>query len=69
MPWTNADDVVRRPISALRFSAPSLRRTFSTPRDARFARLELGLLTTSSIALIKANFGVALQRAIAAAYI
>jgi hypothetical protein len=68
MPWTNADDVAGRPISALRFCAPSLRRTCSTPRDARFARLELGLPATSSIALIKANFGVALLRAIAAGY-
>jgi hypothetical protein len=33
----------------LRFISLSLRRTASTPRDARFARLDLGLFTKSSI--------------------
>jgi hypothetical protein len=42
------DDFVTRPISALRFISRSLRRTVSTPRAARFARLDLGLLTKSS---------------------
>jgi hypothetical protein len=48
------DDFVRTPIFRLRRIALSacgglsLRRTKSTPRDTRFARLELGLLTTSS---------------------
>jgi hypothetical protein len=45
---TILDVFVRSPISALRFIALSLRRTKSTPRDTRFARLELGLLTKSS---------------------
>jgi hypothetical protein len=36
------DDFVKRPTSALRFIALSLRRTISTPRDTRFARLEFG---------------------------
>ena len=43
------DDFVKRPISALRFISLSLRRTSSTPRATRFARLELGLFTKSSI--------------------
>ena len=43
------DDFVRSPISALRFISQSLRRTMSTPHSARFARLELGLLTKSSL--------------------
>ena len=38
----NIDGFVKSPISALRFISLSLRRTSSTPRDARFARLELG---------------------------
>jgi len=38
----NIDDFVKRPTSALRFIALSLRRTMSTPRDTRFARLEFG---------------------------
>jgi hypothetical protein len=42
------DDFVKTPISALRFIALSLRRTISTPRDTRFARLDLGLFTKSS---------------------
>ena len=37
------DDFVNSPISALRFIALPLRRTESTPRDTRFARLDLGL--------------------------
>jgi hypothetical protein len=41
-------DFVKRPISALRFISPSLRRTESTPRATRFARLDLGLFTKSS---------------------
>jgi len=45
----NPDDFVNSPISALRFSALSLRRTGSTPHATRFARLELGLFTTPSI--------------------
>jgi len=43
------DDFVNSPISALRFISLPLRRTASTPRDARFARLDLGLFTKSSI--------------------
>jgi hypothetical protein len=42
------DDFVNSPISALRFIALPLRRTASTPRDTRFARLDLGLFTKSS---------------------
>jgi hypothetical protein len=42
------DDFVKIPISALRFISLSLRRTISTPRDTRFARLELGLFAKSS---------------------
>ena len=37
------DDFAERPISALRFTAQALRRTWSTPRPARLARLDLGL--------------------------
>ena len=36
------DDFVKSPTSALRFIALSLRRTISTPRDTRLARLEFG---------------------------
>jgi len=36
------DDFVKRPTSALRCIALSLRRTISTPRDTRLARLEFG---------------------------
>jgi hypothetical protein len=43
------DDIVNSPISALRFIAWPLRRTMSTPRDTRFARLDLGLFTKSSV--------------------
>jgi hypothetical protein len=42
------DDFVRRPISALRIISLALRRTVSTPRATRFARLDLGLFTKSS---------------------
>jgi hypothetical protein len=42
------DDFVIRPISALRFIALALRRTVSTPRSTRFARLDLDLFTKSS---------------------
>ena len=45
----SVDDFVNSPISALRFIALPLRRTASTPRDTRFARLDLGLFTKSSI--------------------
>ncbi len=38
----NLDGFVKSPISALPFISQSLRRTVSTPRDTRFARLELG---------------------------
>jgi hypothetical protein len=43
------DGFVNSPISALRFSALSLRRKLSTPHSTRFARLELGLFTKPSI--------------------
>jgi hypothetical protein len=43
------DGFVNSPISALRFISPPLRRTVSTPRDTRFARLDLGLFTKPSI--------------------
>ena len=36
------DDFVESPTSALRFISLSLRRTISTPRDTRLARLEFG---------------------------
>jgi hypothetical protein len=42
------DDFVKRPMSALRFISLSLRRTVSTPRATRFARLDLDLFTKSS---------------------
>jgi hypothetical protein len=42
------DDFVKSPISALRFISLPLRRTASTPRDTRFARLDLGLFAKSS---------------------
>jgi len=45
----NVDDFENSPISALRFIALPLRRTISTPRDTRFARLDLGLFTKSSM--------------------
>jgi hypothetical protein len=45
----NIDDFVNSPSSALRFISLPLRRTVSTPRDTRFARLDLGLFTKSSI--------------------
>jgi hypothetical protein len=43
------DGFVNMPISALRLSALSLRRTGSTPHSTRFARLELGLFTKPSL--------------------
>jgi len=43
-----SDDFVNRPISALRFISLSLRRTASTPRATRFARLDLDLFTKPS---------------------
>jgi len=43
------DGFVNSPISALRFSALSLRRTGSTPHSTHFARLELGLFTKPSL--------------------
>ena len=43
------DDFVNSPISALRFISLPLRRTASTPRDTRFARLDLGLFSKSSM--------------------
>jgi hypothetical protein len=39
----------------LRFIALPLRRTARTPRDTRFARLDLGLLTKSSMRM---NFSI-----------
>jgi hypothetical protein len=36
------DDFAKSPTSALRFISLSLRRTISTPRDTRLARLEFG---------------------------
>jgi hypothetical protein len=46
--FVKRDNFVKRPISALRFISLSLRRTVSTPRATRFARLDLGLFTKSS---------------------
>jgi hypothetical protein len=43
------DGFVKNPISALRFISLALRRTTSTPRAARLARLEPGLFTKPSI--------------------
>jgi hypothetical protein len=51
-PVGNLDGFVNSPISALRFISLSLRRTESTPRATRFARLELGLFTKPSIRMI-----------------
>ena len=39
---SSIDDFVKSPTSALRFISLSLRRTISTPRDTRLARLEFG---------------------------
>jgi hypothetical protein len=50
------DGVVNSPISALRFSALSLRRTLSTPHSTRFERLELGLFTKPSIRMTSYEF-------------
>ena len=50
------DGFVKSPISALRFSALSLRRTKSTPHTTRFARLELGLFTKPSIRITSYEF-------------
>ena len=49
------DDFVNSSISALRFIALPLRRTVSTPHDTRFARLDLGLVTKSSMIDILKN--------------
>jgi hypothetical protein len=43
------DGFVNSPISALRLISLPLRRTVSTPRGTRFARLDLGLFTKPSI--------------------
>jgi hypothetical protein len=43
------DDFVNSPSSALRFTSLSLRRTASTPRDTRFARLDLASLRSHLI--------------------
>jgi membrane-bound serine protease (ClpP class) len=43
-----ADGFVKSPISALRFISLSLRRTASTPRGTKFARLDLELFTKPS---------------------
>ncbi|MCU0604786.1 MAG: hypothetical protein MUC33_19220 [Desulfobacterales bacterium] len=48
MSLPEGDDFVKKPISALRFIALTLRRTASTPRATRFARLDLGLFAKSS---------------------
>jgi hypothetical protein len=45
---SKGDDFVNNPISALRFISLPLRRTASTPRNTRFARLDLGLFSKSS---------------------
>jgi hypothetical protein len=50
------DGFVNSPISALRFSALSLRRTVSTPHSTRFARLELGLFTKPSTRMTSYEF-------------
>jgi hypothetical protein len=50
------DDFVNSPISALRFISLPLRRTASTPRDTRFARLDLDLFTKSSIRMTYCEF-------------
>jgi hypothetical protein len=42
------DGFVKSPISALRFISLPLRRTASTPRVTRIARLDLGLFTKPS---------------------
>ncbi len=49
--------IVANPISALRFFSLSLRRTAGTPRDARFARLELGrgTIDRSGLSLTSSN--------------
>jgi hypothetical protein len=52
----NPDGFVNSPISALRFSAVSLRRTGSTPHSTRFARLELGLFTKPSMRMTSYEF-------------
>ncbi|MDO8941821.1 MAG: hypothetical protein Q7U75_01485, partial [Desulfobacterales bacterium] len=59
----NLDAFVKRPTSALRFIALSLRRTIRTPRDTRFARLEFGtydkvVCKTAFYEPIKFGYGV-----------
>jgi hypothetical protein len=45
----NVDGFVKSSISALRFISLPLRRTASTPRVTRFARLDISLFTKPSI--------------------
>jgi hypothetical protein len=54
------DDFVLNPIPLLRFISKSLRRTGSTPRDSKFARLGLGLNTKSSkkVSVLPVCFGL-----------
>jgi hypothetical protein len=51
----NFDDFVKSPTSALRFISQALRRTVSTPRAAKLARLEFGAFTKSSVDRIFTN--------------
>jgi hypothetical protein len=46
--YLNIDAFLKSPISALRFISQPLRRTVSTPRVTKFARLDLGLFTKPS---------------------
>jgi hypothetical protein len=47
--FSKFDDFANSPIPALRFLSLPLWRTPSAPRGTRFARLDLGLFTKSSI--------------------
>jgi hypothetical protein len=51
----------------LRFIALPLRRTASTPRGTRFARLDLGLFTKSSIRETFCNLNKAVRKTLALA--
>jgi hypothetical protein len=51
----------------LRFIALPLRRTASTPRGTRFARLDLGLFTKSSIRKTFCNLNKAVRKTLALA--
>jgi len=62
------DDLVKNPISALRFIPLSLRRTSSAPHSTGFARLELGLFTKPSVMMFYFEFIVVCSRSFSAGH-